>query len=144
MWQLAQEVGVRAVLTAAVRHADPEGVVVADVLDAARQHVLLDPRHLDQRTSAAHLASTASMVRVAHWLAERAGQPPRAADQLLAATSGVAAECGLSARDDLGIGSVHLPEPEVLGFTDTADALRGLTARCRGAVDELYLSLIHI
>ena len=138
MWQLAQEVGVRAVLTAAVRHADPEGVVVADVLDAARRHVLLDPRHLDQRTSAAHLASTASMVRVAHWLAERAGQPPRAADQLLAATSGVAAECGLSARDDLGIGSVHLPEPEVLGFTDTADALRGLTARCRGAVDELY------
>ncbi|WP_374929337.1 DNA polymerase III subunit alpha [Kytococcus sedentarius] len=138
MWQLAQEAGVRAVLTAAVRHADPEDVVVADVLDAARRHVLLGAGQLDQRTSAAHLASTASMVRVAHWLAERSGQPSQAADRLVATTSEVAAECGLSARDDLGIGSVHLPEPEVLGFTDTADALRGLTARCRAAVEELY------
>ncbi|MFC0360374.1 DNA polymerase III subunit alpha [Kytococcus schroeteri] len=141
LWHLASEVGVRAVLTAAVRHADPGDVVVADVLDAARRHVLLDPRHLEQRTSAAHLASTPTMVRVARWLAERAAWPgplERAADRLLATTCEVAVECGLSARDDLGIGSVHLPEPEVLGFADAQDAMAGLVQRCRTALEELY------
>ncbi|WP_462419102.1 PHP domain-containing protein [Kytococcus sp. Marseille-QA3725] len=138
MWRLAEEAGVRTVLTAAVRHADPADVVVADVLDAARRHVLLDPRHLEQRTSAAHLASSAAMERVARWLADRAGGPDAAADRLLATTGQVATECGLSARDDLGIGSVHLPEPEVLGYADATDALRGLTERCRSAVDGLY------
>ena len=52
---LAAEAGLPAVLTAAVRHADPGDAVTVDVLDAARRLVPLDPRHLDRVTTAGHL-----------------------------------------------------------------------------------------
>ncbi|SNC60663.1 DNA polymerase III, alpha subunit [Kytococcus aerolatus] len=136
MWHLAEELGLPVVLTAAVRHTDPEGVVVADVLDAARRRVLLRPEQLGQRTTHGHLASSVAMAQQAAWLAQRAGfhSASRAADRLLTSTLEVAAECALSARDDLGIGAVHLPEPAVLGFRDSADAMEGLVHRCRGAL----------
>ena len=53
---LADAAGLPAVLTAAVRHADPEQVRTVDLLDAARRLVVLDSRHLDRVTDAGHLA----------------------------------------------------------------------------------------
>ena len=65
MLGLADEAGLPAVLTAAVRHADPGESAVVDVLDAARRLVALDTRHLDRVTDAAHLASTPAMHAIA-------------------------------------------------------------------------------
>ena len=62
---LADEQGVPAVLTAAVRHVDPGESAVVDVLDAARRLVALDTRHLDRVTDAAHLAGTDTMHAIA-------------------------------------------------------------------------------
>jgi error-prone DNA polymerase len=132
---LADAAGVPAVLTAAVRHADPEQVRTVDVLDAARRLVVLDSRHLDRVTDAGHLASTAAMHATA--LDVTGGDRSRA-DRLVAMTSLVADECAQQARHDLGIGAVHLPEAQVLGIDPGTDPMAVLAQRCRAAVGWRY------
>ena len=125
---LADAAGIPAVLTAAVRHADPEQVRTVDVLDAARRLVVLDSRHLDRVTDAGHLASTAAMHATA---LEVTGGDRARADRLVAMTALVADECTQQARPDLGIGAVHLPEAEVLGIAPGTDPMAVLAQRCR-------------
>ncbi len=132
---LADAAGVPAVLSAAVRHAEPGQVRTVDVLDAARRLVVLDSRHLDRVTDAGHLAGTAAMR--ARALEVTSGDTARA-DRLLVMTARLAAECVQHARDDLGIGAVHLPEPEVLGIAAGTDPMDVLTRRCRAAVGTRY------
>ena len=134
---LADETGVPAVLTAAVRHVDPGESAVVDVLDAARRLVALDTRHLDRVTDAAHLASTAAMHTIAH---EVTGGDRARADMLVARTLALAMECAQSARHDLGIGAIHLPEPEALGIEPGASPQSVLEQRCRAAVLTRYPS----
>ncbi|MFK5689051.1 DNA polymerase III subunit alpha [Ornithinimicrobium sp. LYQ92] len=137
LWALARELGVPAVLTAAVRHATPEQARVVDVLDAARRMVALDERHLDRVSSAGHLAGTAAMHGLARQL-ERAGGPGARAEVLLRDTLALAAECHQDPRSDLGIGSVHLPEPEILGVEGVGQAHQVLTERCTQAIGTRY------
>ena len=137
LWGLAREVGVPAVLTSAVRHAVPEQARVVDVLDAARRMVALDERHLDRVSTAGHLAGTGAMVGLARQLERAAGGGARAAD-LLRATLDLATACHQDARSDLGLGSVHLPEPEVLGVSGIGQAHQVLTERCTQAVGTRY------
>jgi error-prone DNA polymerase len=132
---LADAVGIPAVLTAAVRHAEPEQVRTVDLLDAARRLVVLDSRHLDRVTDAGHLASTAAMDATA--LEVTAGDRARA-DRLVAMTALVARECTQEARHDLGIGAVHLPEAEILGIAPGTDPMTVLAQRCRAAVGWRY------
>ena len=80
---LADAAGLPAVLTAAVRHADPDQVRTVDLLDAARRLVVLDSRHLDRVTDAGHLASTAAMHASA---LEVTGGDRSRADRLVAMT----------------------------------------------------------
>ena len=161
MLGLADEAGVPTILSAAVRHIDPVDARVIDVLDAARRLVLLDRRHLDRVSEAGHLASTATMHRIALEVAERAGytaartgtnpgpgrgssvrrQPvgERArADRLLADTHALAMRCAQHPRRDLGIGAVHLPEPEILGISPGTDPQEVLARRCRDALLTRY------
>jgi len=143
---LAMEVGLPTVLTAAVRHADPGGAVTVDVLDAARRLVPLDTRHLDRVTTAGHLSSAAQMYAVACDVARAAGAgisgggggERSRARQLMADTVALAQSCALDLRTDLGIGSVHLPEPSMLGITADESPQEILAARCRGAIATRY------
>ncbi len=132
---LADAAGVPAVLTAAVRHADPEQVRTVDLLDAARRLVVLDSRHLDRVTAAGHLAGTAAMHASA---LEVTGGDRSRADRLVAMTALVADECTQHNRHDLGIGAVHLPEAEVLGIEPGTDPMAVLAQRCRDAVGRRY------
>ncbi len=132
---LADESGVPTVLTAAVRHTDPGESAVVDVLDAARRLVVLETRHLDRVTDAAHLASTPAMHAIAREVTS--GDTARA-DALVARTMAVALECTQDARHDLGIGAVHLPEPSALGLEPGADPQSVLEERCRAAVPTRY------
>lgn len=132
MLALAHEAGVPAVLSAAVRHAEPDQARVVDLLDAARRLALLDERHLDRVTTAGHLAGSAEMEAIARRLA---GED---APRLLAATANLAQRCVQRARADLGIGQVHLPEKEVVGVASTEDPQEVLVARCRAAVAGRY------
>jgi error-prone DNA polymerase len=143
---LATEAGLPTVLTAAVRHADPDGAVTVDVLDAARRLVPLDTRHLDRVTTAGHLSSSAQMYAVACDVARAAGAGVSGggsgerdrARQLMADTVALAQSCTLDSRTDIGIGSVHLPEPSTLGIAAGQSPQEILAARCRGAIATRY------
>ncbi|MEV7524727.1 DNA polymerase III subunit alpha [Streptomyces sp. NPDC091371] len=110
----AAEHGVPAVLTNAVRYADPGQGPVADVLDAARRLVPIDPRGpLD--TGERWLKDPAAMAEAADRIAQAAGQRPADARRLLAETRRTADACFVDPEDDLGIGSVHFPEARLVG-----------------------------
>ncbi len=130
----AAEQGVPAVLTNAVRYADPGLGEVADVLDAARRLVPIDLRRQESLDSGERwLKDTATMARTAERVAEAAGLRREAAHRLLRATEQAAAECRVDPGADLGIGRVHLPEPELVG-AGTRSADRVLRSRCAAAM----------
>ncbi|WP_051840382.1 DNA polymerase III subunit alpha [Streptomyces sp. NRRL F-5126] len=119
----AAEQGVRAVLGNAVRYADPGQGPVADVLDAARRLVPVDPRRgLD--TGERWLKDAAGMARTAGLVAEAAGLGRDAAHRLLALTERTAAACLVDPADDIGLiepskgfgeDNVHFPESRLVG-----------------------------
>lgn len=110
----AAEQGVPAVLTNAVRYADPGQGPVADVLDAARRLVPVDPRKpLD--SGERWIKDPAAMAENADLIARAAGLSPADARRLLAETRRTAEACVVDPEDDLGIGSVHFPEARLVG-----------------------------
>ncbi|MFF9124633.1 DNA polymerase III subunit alpha [Streptomyces sp. NPDC014889] len=110
----AAEQRIRPVLSNAVRYADPGQGPVADVLDAARRLVPIDPaKELD--SGEAWLKEPDAMLRAAERIVEAAGFRPGAAHRLLEQTRATAAECLVDPEDDLGLGTVHFPEPRLVG-----------------------------
>jgi error-prone DNA polymerase len=110
----AVEQGVRPVLGNAVRYADQGLGPVADVLDAARRLVPIDPtKELD--SGEAWLKDAGAMLKVAERVVEAAGYRRDTAHRLLEQTQATAAECLVDPEDDLGIGTVHFPEPHLVG-----------------------------
>lgn len=136
LWRLALACGVPAVLTGWVRHATVDEAVTADVLDAARRKVTLHPRHLDRTTLGGHLRPEGEMLQVARDLARCLGDEG-AAHRLVADTNRLAQLCVQHPLRDIGIGSVHLPEAEVLGL-EGEPPQQVLTARCRAALAQRY------
>lgn len=110
----AAEQRVRPVLSNAVRYADPGQGPVADVLDAARRLVPVDPtKELD--SGEAWLKDAGAMLTAAERIVEAAGFRRDTAHRLLEQTRATAAECLVDPEDDLGIGTVHFPEPHLVG-----------------------------
>ncbi|CCK31193.1 DNA polymerase III alpha subunit [Streptomyces davaonensis JCM 4913] len=110
----AAEQRIRPVLSNAVRYADPGQGPVADVLDAARRLVPVDPtKELD--SGEAWLKGADAMLDAAERIVEAAGFRRDTAHRLLEQTRATAAECLVDPEDDLGIGTVHFPEPRLVG-----------------------------
>ncbi|WP_306190836.1 DNA polymerase III subunit alpha [Streptomyces sp. MK5] len=110
----AAEQRIRPVLSNAVRYADPGQGPVADVLDAARRLIPIDPtKELD--SGEAWLKDPAAMLHAAERIVEAAGFRREAAHRLLEQTGATAAECLVDPEDDLGLGTVHFPEPHLVG-----------------------------
>jgi error-prone DNA polymerase len=110
----AAEQRVRPVLSNAVRYADPGMGPVADVLDAARRLVPVDPtKGLD--SGEAWLKDAGTMLDAGERVVESAGFRRDTAHRLLEQTRATAAECLVDPEDDLGIGTVHFPEPHLVG-----------------------------
>ncbi|MFC5718565.1 DNA polymerase III subunit alpha [Streptomyces gamaensis] len=130
----AAEQGVRAVLSNAVRYADPGLGPVADVLDSARRLVPIDPRrpeHLD--SGERWLKDPAAMAAVAERVTEAAGGRRTETHRLLAETEDTAAACVVDPEDHIGLGSVHFPEPRLVG-AGRRTAQRVLRSRCTAAM----------
>ncbi len=123
----AAEQRIRPVLSNAVRYADPGLGPVADVLDAARRLVPVDPTK-EMDSGEAWLKDAPAMLRVAERVVEAAGYRRDTAHRLLEQTRATAAECLVDPEDDLGIGSVHFPEPHLVG-ADRRTAQRTLASR---------------
>ncbi|MFE4593440.1 DNA polymerase III subunit alpha [Streptomyces laurentii] len=147
----AAEQGVRPVLGNEVRYADPGQGPVADVLDAARRLVPVDPRAgLD--SGEAWLKEPGAMAAAAERIAEAAGFRRDAAYRLLERTEEVAAACRVDPEDDLGMGSAHFPEPYLVGAAHRT-AQRVLASRAaaglllkgydRGPARRVYWDRMH-
>jgi error-prone DNA polymerase len=123
----AAEQRIRPVLSNAVRYADPGLGPVADVLDAARRLVPIDAtKELD--SGEAWLKGAGAMLQAAERIVEAAGYRRDTAHRLLEQTRATAAECLVDPEDDLGIGTVHFPEPHLVG-AGRRTAQRALASR---------------
>ncbi len=156
MLGFARDHAMTAVLTNAVRYADRDQAVTADVLDAARRLVALDLRHVDRPNAEGHLKSGVQMADVAAEVARLAGVGTgtgtgrTAGGALLEATRALAQRCVLDPYADLGLGSVFLPELEVVDpvagagarssrpADDAVAAQALLRRRCEGALGGRY------
>ncbi|MFF4290003.1 DNA polymerase III subunit alpha [Streptomyces sp. NPDC001633] len=126
----AVDQGIRAVLTNAVRYADPGQGPVADVLDSARRLVPVDPHRPESWDGGERwLKDAAAMGRTAERIAEAAGFRRGPAHQLLAMTEQTAGECLVDPQDDIGLGRIHFPEPHLVG-AERRTAARVLRSRC--------------
>ncbi|MDI5971651.1 DNA polymerase III subunit alpha [Streptomyces sp. SL13] len=130
----AVERGIRAVLTNAVRYADPGQREVADVLDAARLLVPVDTRRPERLDSGeAWLKDAGTMARIAERVAEAAGFRRDTGHRLLRMTEETAAACAVDPEEDIGTHRVHFPEPELVG-AGRRGADRVLRSRCTAAM----------
>ncbi|WP_432014181.1 DNA polymerase III subunit alpha [Streptomyces cucumeris] len=130
----AADQGVRAVLSNAARYADPGEGPVADVLDAARRLVPIDPRRPGSLDSGERwLKGPREMAEIAERIAEAAGMRRDAAHRLLEETGRTAAACLVDPEDHIGLGSVHFPEPRLVG-AGRRSAERVLRSRCAAAM----------
>ncbi|MGW1375856.1 DNA polymerase III subunit alpha [Streptomyces sp. NPDC002446] len=126
----AVDQGICAVLTNAVRYADPGQGPVADVLDSARRLVPVDPRRPEALDGGERwLKDAAAMSRTAERIAEAAGFRRGLAHRLLAMTEETAGECLVDPQDDIGLGRIHFPEPRLVG-AEHRTAARVLRSRC--------------
>ena len=134
---LADRTRTTAVLSNAVRYADPDQHRLADVLDAARLLRPIDRRRLDSgqrwlkddRGDGRHRPSRSP---------KAPGMDPRRADRLLADTAATAAACRLDPEADLGIGTRHFPEPELVGAEPRAGAAAAAAPAVRGRHDPAW------
>ncbi|MEU2335742.1 DNA polymerase III subunit alpha [Streptomyces sp. NPDC013172] len=110
---LADRTGTTAVLSNAVRYADPDQHRLADVLDAARLLRPIDRNRLD--SGQRWLKDDRAMTAVARLVAECAGADLQRARRLVADTAATAAACTVDPRADLGLGVHHFPESALFG-----------------------------
>ncbi|MFJ9406773.1 DNA polymerase III subunit alpha [Streptomyces sp. NPDC101393] len=130
---LADRLHIPAVLTNAVRYADPSQHRLADVLDAARFLRPIDRRHLD--AGERWLKGPASMVQIAQRITASAGAGPERALRLLSETAAAAEQCRLDPARDLGMGTPHFPEPATVGAGPGAgEADQLLRERCEAGL----------
>ncbi|MFE3852160.1 DNA polymerase III subunit alpha [Streptomyces griseorubiginosus] len=123
----AAEQRIRPVLSNAVRYADAGLGPVADVLDSARRLVPVGAvKELD--SGEAWLKDAGAMLAAAERIVEAAGFRRDTAHRLLEQTQATAAECVVDPEDDLGIGTVHFPEPHLVG-AGRRTAQRALASR---------------
>ncbi|MFF4058109.1 DNA polymerase III subunit alpha [Streptomyces sp. NPDC001668] len=123
----AAEQRIRPVLSNAVRYADAGQGPVADILDSARRLVPVGAvKELD--SGEAWLKDADAMLAAAERIVEAAGFRRETAYRLLEQTRATAAECLVDPEDDLGIGTVHFPEPHLVG-AGRRTAQRALASR---------------
>ncbi|MFF3248130.1 DNA polymerase III subunit alpha [Streptomyces sp. NPDC002870] len=124
---LADRTRTTAVLSNAVRYADPNQHRLADVLDAARLLRPIDRRHLD--SGQRWLKGEREMAVVARMVAECAGGDVRRARRLMADTAATAVGCTVDPIADLGLGARHFPEPSLFGAEPGAGGAAQLLRR---------------
>ncbi|WP_406434113.1 DNA polymerase III subunit alpha [Streptomyces sp. NBC_00631] len=130
---LADRTRTTAVLSNAVRYADPGQHRLADVLDAARLLRPIDRRRLD--SGQRWLRDESGMAAVARMITESAGADARRARRLMTDTADTATVCAVDPAADLGLGTPHLPEPALFGAEPGAGgAARLLRLRCEAGL----------
>jgi error-prone DNA polymerase len=135
MLELAEAVGVPAILSNAVRYRDPDGAVTADVLDAAG-HLAALGSFEPQPNAQAWLKEPGDMRALAHRIASVSSLDRRSAEEMLAATEQLADRCRLDPDSDLGWRRAKVPELSAIGVDGDPD--RVLRLRAEAGVTERF------
>ncbi len=136
MLNFARDHDLPAVLTNAVRVKGREDAPIADVLDATRHLLPLHRKVVERKNAEAFLKNSDEMVFIAEKIATAAGE--RNAKQLLKTTTEWAESAVLSPQSDVGLGSIHLPEPHVVGAKSQLELTAQLRARAYAGVNWRY------
>jgi len=140
-WQWARSEGVPVVLASPVRYVESSDARIADVLDAARRLVPVSSPLIERNNGEADLKAPSALAALADDIATAAGE---SASGLLRSTCALADACVIDPVGDMGIGSVVVPELDVLiGRPVPADAVIRqahalLEQRCRERIDHRY------
>ena len=132
----ARDNDLKAVLSNAVRMKERSDAPIADILDATRNLLPLHRNVVERKNAEAFLKSSTEMAYLAESIARAAGE--RSGRLLLRATREWAESAHLSPRMDIGIGSIHLPEPSVVGASSHEDLVRQLRQRCYSGISWRY------
>ncbi|GAA1411632.1 DNA-directed DNA polymerase [Glutamicibacter uratoxydans] len=133
MLRYADELGLRAVLSNAVRYADPDGAVTADLLDSARALHQLKDLHSFQPNGQGWLKSPQEMQQLAAAISRATERSWK--HRLLKETEATARFAALDPLTDLGWKQPVIPEATVLGLH--RPAMQELTERVYSAVPKL-------
>jgi len=144
MLQLADSMGVPAVLTNAVRYLQPDDAITADILDAARH---LEPLGMFQAqpNAQAWLKTSEQMSRLAHEITQDGDR----AKQLLNSTQSLADRCRLNPENDCDWGNPKTPEKSTLGIEGNPfevlwqRANAGIEWRYPNAKEKLLIDVRH-
>ena len=128
MHRLCREEGVPTVLTNAVRYAEPDGAMTADIVDAARHLTAFADVPAPQPNGQGWLKSGPEMKRVAHEIMHAAGEGAMGAAALLRRTRQFAEASGFDPVADAGWKKPRIPELSALGLAE--DPARELVRRC--------------
>jgi error-prone DNA polymerase len=136
MLNFARDHDLPAVLTNAVRMKSREDAPIADVLDATRNLLPLHKKVVERKNAEAFLKNSDEMIFIADKIAAAAGE--RNAKQLLKTTTEWAERAVLSPQSDIGLGSIHLPEPDVVGAKSQLELTAQLRSRAYAGVNWRY------
>jgi len=136
MLGFARDHDLPALLTNAARMRFRDDAPIADVLDATRHLLPLHQSVVERKNAEAFLKSSAEMELLGEKIALAAGE--RHAKRLLATTREWAERAALSPVHDIGIGSIHLPEPHVVGATSHQELTSQLRQRAISGVHWRY------
>ena len=136
MLGFARDHDLPALLTNSVRMLTREDAPIADILDATRHHLPLHTKVVERRNAEAFFKDSHEISLLADQIARAAGE--RSGRLLLRTTREWAERAILSPQSDIGIGSIHLPEPEVVGACNHDELIRQLRHRSYSGIAERY------
>jgi error-prone DNA polymerase len=125
-----------ALLTNAVRMKERNDAPIADILDASRNLLPLHKNVVERKNAEAFLKDSAEMFQIAEIIARAAGD--RDGRKLIKTTQEWAQSAQLSPADDIGIGSIHLPEPFLSGARDQIELALILKERAHAEISNKY------
>ena len=125
-----------AVLSNQVRLLTPQDGPVADLLDASRKLVLISDASLDRSNGEGYLKSSEQMFLVADQIARAAGEV--SSKGLLKVSEDIAQSCQLSARGEIGLGNIHLPEPALFNAQNNGQLITVLENKAADQINYYY------
>jgi len=125
-----------ALLTNAVRMKERSDAPIADILDASRNLLPLHKNVVERKNAEAFLKSSDEMFQLAEIISRAAGD--RDSRKLISTTQDWAQSAQLSPSDDIGIGSIQLPEPFLSGARDQVELARVLKERTHAEISSKY------
>ena len=136
MLGFARDHNLPALLTNSVRMLARDDAPIADILDATRRHLPLHKKVVERQNAEAFFKDSDEMTLLADQIARAAGE--RNGRNLLRTTRSWAEQAILSPERDIGLCSIHLPEPEVVGARDQIELIRQLRDRSYAGVGHRY------